>query len=127
MSLVKTGRDSEEHHHQASIFNWAETLIYKYPELDLLNGSLNGVRLTKAQAGKAKATGMKKGYPDLHLPVAKGIYHGLYIELKTKKGRVTPDQNKWLQMLANQGYSCHVCRGSEAAIGVICQYLEGKL
>lgn len=59
---------------------------YKYPELWLLNGSLNGVRLSIGQAVKAKRCGEKRGFPDIFLPVARKGFHGLAIELKKKKG-----------------------------------------
>ena len=124
-----------EYDHQVVIFEWADFNLGRYPELKLLNSSLNGVRLRKGQAAKAKKAGMPKGYPDINLPVPKSGYYGLYIELipKTRgiKRVIRPkpdkDQKWWLQELANQGYySCH-CNGHEAAISVIQQYLEGKL
>ncbi len=112
---------------QAKIFEWV-LRDHEYPELKLLNGSLNGVRLTIGQAKKAKRTGMKKGYPDIFLPVPRGVWHGLFIELKSKNGRMPKkgdDQHWWLSQLLNQGYSCHVCRGADAAIATIKIYLQG--
>ena len=68
---------------QKQIFEWANMSIRKYPELKLLNASLNGVKLTSKVAGaRAKQGGMKKGFPDLFLPVARKGHHGLFIELK---------------------------------------------
>ena len=68
---------------QKQIFEWANMSIRKYPELKLLNASLNGVKLTSKVAGaRAKQSGMKKGFPDLFLPVARKGHHGLFIELK---------------------------------------------
>lgn len=46
---------------QKQIFEWANMSIRKYPELKLLNASLNGVKLTSKVAGaRAKQSGMKK-------------------------------------------------------------------
>ena len=110
---------------QVAVFGWAKLNERKYPGLELLNGSLNGVRLNIGQARKAKLAGMKKGYPDMFLPVARGGYHGLYIELKVKKNHCTPEQRAWLRALEDQGYKAVMCRGSGMAIEVIQDYMLG--
>jgi len=114
-----------EFSHQCSIFLWAAYMACNYPELILLNGSLNGVRLPWGLAKKAKAAGMKKGYPDLFLPVARGGYHGLFMELKVKRNYCTPAQRWWLEALRKQGYYAVSIRGEERAKVVIIDYLNG--
>lgn len=121
-----------EHDAQKAIFEWAEKMQNKHPELWFLNGSLNGVRLTIGQAVKAKKTGMKKGFPDMFFPLSMGqktgYYYGLFIELKREKGgHASPEQKNWLKQLNSQGYYTCICKGKEAAIKVITQYLEGGL
>jgi len=112
---------------QRSIFLWANIEAKHYPELELLNASLNGVRLTIGQAKKAKNSGMRKGYPDLFLPVARGGYHGLYVELKRKKGgKVSDAQMWWLERLELQGYFSAVCRGYDEAVETIINYLAER-
>ena len=94
----------------------------------MLHGSLNGVRLSIGQAVKAKAAGMKKGYPDITLDVSRCGYHGLRIELKKKKGgRVTPEQREWILNLQGQGYYACVCRGADHAKKIIIKYLRGEV
>ena len=47
--------------------------------------------------------GVKSGVPDLMLPIPKGGYHGLFIELKKEVGGITSkEQIDWSQFL-NQG------------------------
>ena len=70
---------------QAKVIAWARANERNYPYLQLLHCSLNGVKMTKAQAGRAIAQGMKKGVSDLFLPVKKGVFSGLYIEMKSEK------------------------------------------
>jgi len=70
-----------------------------------------------------KCEGVKPGVPDLFLPVARGGFFGLYIEMKWGKNKTTDLQNKWLTELANQGYYCVVCRGFTEAREEIEKYI----
>lgn len=62
--------------------------------------------------------------PDLCLPVARGKYHGLYIEMKYGKNKTSENQNIWLKALAAQGYAAAVCYGWQEAQELITKYLE---
>lgn len=120
-----------EYEQQCIIFKWAEVQAKTIPCVTLLNASLNGVKLLTGQAIKAKKQGMKKGYPDLFLPVARGGYHGLFIELKANyrmgtkqvKGRVSKEQLEWLEKLNNEGYKAVVAYNADGAISIIKEYL----
>lgn len=112
---------------QCIIFRWAEMQEAQYPELKLLKADLNGVRLTIGQAMKAKRAGMKKGYPDMFLPIQRNGYAGLFIELKVGKNQPTKEQKKWLTELGKQGYKTCCCWGAEAAITAIKQYMGWQL
>ena len=68
---------------------------------------------------------MKPGVPDICLPVARGGYHGLYIELKTKTGSQSPEQKQWQRDLLNEGYCAVVCRGFYEAVDTIDWYMKG--
>jgi len=73
------------------------------------------------------AEGLKKGVPDLCLPVARGKHHGLYIELKKPKGsRLSTDQEMWISALQKQGYRAQVCYGWREARDTILSYLGGQ-
>ena len=86
--------------HQAQVIEWSRW-AYKanpsrYPMLNMLHCSLNGVKLSGTQAKVAKGQGMLSGVPDLFLPVPKNGYHGLFIEMNSEKGRVTENQHWFL-------------------------------
>lgn len=72
-----------------------------------------------------KRMGMRKGFPDLFIPRACLSYHGLFIEMKTDKGKLSDDQIKWLKDLTKAGYLCRVCRSVEAAVEIINKYVYG--
>ena len=113
-----------EYQEQCTVFKWAKLNEYRYPCLKLLFGSMMGLKTPYAQLNKAKKAGMKAGKPDINLPVGRGGYCGLWIELKRKKGgKLTPAQDNMLKLLADHGNYVHVCRGADAAIRVIETYL----
>jgi hypothetical protein len=57
----------------------------------------NGGARHKAIAGKLRAEGVRAGVPDICLPVPRGEYHGLFIELKRPKGgHVSEEQEAWI-------------------------------
>ncbi|MCK9597386.1 MAG: VRR-NUC domain-containing protein [Sphaerochaeta sp.] len=115
---------AKEWREQAIVFDWAKLVERKHPELSLLQGSLNGVKLPIGLAVKAKRQGLKRGYPDIFLPVARNGFHGLFIELKrTEGGVVSADQEKVHDRLRAEGYFVDVCKGAEHAILVIRTYL----
>jgi len=114
-----------EHQEQVKLFEMAEQGSSIYPELELLNGSLNGVRLTIGQATKAKKAGMKQGYPDINLPVQRKGYAGMFIELKVGYNKVSPEQKAWLKRLKDEGYYCEVCYSAVEAWDIIVEYLNG--
>lgn len=69
--------------------------------------------------------GLKAGVPDLCLPIARGGYHALYIELKAPtNGRLTEPQRNWIRELKNAGNHACVCHGWEEASDVIDWYLN---
>lgn len=72
-----------------------------------------------------KQQGVKAGVPDLFLPIPKGDYHGLFIEMKRKDGgQLTKAQIGWLDKLNKQGYMARCCHGADNAIALIEHYLK---
>jgi len=113
-----------EHQEQVSLFRWADFARARYPELALLFAIPNGGHRHKAVAKRMKAEGVRAGVPDLCLPIPRGPWHGLFIEMKTAAGRPSQAQNVWLTALRAQGYRAEVCRGWHAARAVIEAYLS---
>ena len=109
---------------QATLFSWAQMRTYWYPELTLMFHIPNGGKRSKAEAGRFRAEGVKSGVPDLCLPVPRGQYHGLYIEMKTESGHTSDEQEWWGERLQAQGYVWRVCHGWQAAVAVLEWYLR---
>ncbi len=109
---------------QEALFSWAGYQLGRYPELKLLYHIPNGGKRDRGTAIALKRQGVKAGVPDLHLPVARGGYHGLYIELKVGKNTATKNQKEWIEELLKQGYYATVCYGWEKAAETLINYLE---
>lgn len=127
---TKPGKDipvPSESEEQQALFKWADALCFRYPELSLLHHIPNEGKRSKSTGVKMKREGMKSGIPDIHLPVASGEYHSLYIELKRRKGStITQSQSTWIQLLGKYGNAAYICYGWEEAAKVIEEYLELK-
>ena len=108
---------------QKALFQWAGYAEQQYPELKLLHHIPNGGKRDPITARNLKAEGVKAGVPDIFLPVARGQYHGLYIELKTQKGKLQKNQKEWLNALNEEGYATNVCYGWLEARETIEKYL----
>ena len=113
-----------EYQHQRTVMEWScyASNRIRYPGLDLLYHIPNEIKCNAAQGKQRKDIGVKSGVPDLCLPVARGQYHGLYIEMKAERGRVSENQKTWLKRLTEQGYLAKVCYGFDEAIRCIQEY-----
>jgi hypothetical protein len=124
----KTKKPPTQHEflEQSALFTWARMpcIVAQYPALDLLSASLNGVKLSKAQAGKAYAAGMLSGEHDVKLPVARGRYVGLSIEMKAGDGRPTDKQLWYGGRLEEEGWCVRYCWSWTEARDEIIGYLS---
>lgn len=105
---------------QKAVVRWLE---YQYPNV-LFCASAGGVRTSMKQAVKMKHTGYKKGFPDLFVYESRKGYHGLAIELKTKKGVASVEQKEWMKRLTANGYYAKVCKGLNEAMSLLKWYLD---
>lgn len=113
-----------ESQEQKTLFEICEIQKHKYPELAMLFHIPNGGKRDAVTAAKLKAEGVKPGVPDLFLPVPRGKYHGLFIELKRQSsGRLSETQRNWCRDLTYQGYAVRVCKGAAAAMRTLEEYI----
>jgi hypothetical protein len=104
------------------------------PDLEWLfaipNGGLRtGLHGSAAAGARMRAEGVKRGVPDLCLPIAKRGYHSLFIEMKRADGRlrdVSEDQKQWLNQLALAKNCCAVCFGWRSAAEMLKWYVGNE-
>ena len=89
-----------------------------------------GVSLAAIRSVRMKRQGMVSGAPDLFLAVPRGnmgearFYSGLWIEMKTDKGRPSPVQREMHELLLTQGYAVIVAHSVADAINSVTKYLS---
>ena len=121
----------EEHNIQCACVRWFN---FQWPEYrGLLFAVPNGGARSKATAGKLKAEGVVAGVADLILLVPQWFttwrgqegckYAGLCIEMKTDKGRQSPEQKQWQEMVEAHGYKYAVCHSLDEFMNTINKYL----
>lgn len=117
-------RRSSEDTEQEIVMQWARINSGKWPELSLLHHIPNGGARNAREAAKLKRMGVLAGVSDLHLPVARGPWHGLYIEMKYEGGTLQKSQREFLKLAAEQGMYCVVCYTADDAIEIIKRYVS---
>lgn len=109
---------------QIKLFRWVDFAVNQYPELEMLYHIPNGGSRNPIEAANLKRQGVRAGVPDLCLPIARGKYHGLYIEMKYGDNKPTENQKRWMRNLQRYGYATSICYSAEAAIADIEKYLN---
>jgi hypothetical protein len=120
---------------QEQLISWSQAAQHRFPELALLYAIPNGVPINGPQKwaliNAFKRRGLKKGVPDLCLPVQRifegARYAGMYLEMKRTTGGVrSADQDWWLSRLAEQGYFTATPKGFKEAAELLVSYLLGE-
>lgn len=114
---------------QQALITWAKTQSKKYPELLWCHAIPNGSKRDSREAMRLKSEGVKAGILDLHLPVPRGGYHGLMLELKIPGGKCKApslEQAEYISFLKNQGYATIVSNSFDELKTFLIDYLEGR-
>jgi hypothetical protein len=120
----KKARRQTELREQMAVFRWRDLAMLKWPELRWLHSIPNGT-FSSGQAGAiAKQSGLTRGVSDMFLPVTRNSLPGLYIEMKSEDGDLTPEQEDFRDFVKSQGYMWFECRSSKQAIMEIERYLN---
>ena len=113
---------------QKWLLDWVELNTPAHPELKLFYHIPNEGKRSYRTGREMVAQGLKSGVPDNCLPVARGPYHALYIELKRTKGsKVSDEQKQWIADLTRAGNRAIICYGWAAAAMEIVKYLNGGI
>lgn len=148
LQFDEMAKKDSEHGHQTALFAWCAAI--KHVGISNDTGKMfaipNGGLRNKATASNLKAEGVRKGVPDIFLPVPvivdrdshQQLYAmfkntklignslaGLFIEMKKSKlGRVSDEQKFRMEQLQKDGYAVIECRSWREARDAISVYLN---
>lgn len=109
-----------EHWLQVRLFY---TIEIQYPsEYEFVFAIPNGGYRTPRAASLMKYEGQKKGTPDVFIPIPKGIYHGMFLEVKTEKGTVSKEQKGKMERYQQMGYYVVAAKGFDACMEQLVNY-----
>jgi len=113
---------ASESQEQVALMDW---LRLQYPEVAKHTIYITNERKQSPRMGALfKRKGLLPGASDLFIAWPSANFHGLFLELKTKVGIVSPTQKEFLQRMDAKGYCARVARGADEAIEVIKEYLK---
>lgn len=117
-----------ENQHQIALIKWTRDpeTRKRYPDLEAIYHIPNEMKCDTSHRWFMNNMGVQAGIPDLCLPVARGKYHALYIEMKTLKRGSKPSDRQlyWIQRLRELGNAAEVCYGDQAATDLLIRYME---
>ena len=118
--------DRSEEREQARFVRWCSIPPVRdvAPALVWLFHVPNGGKRDAFVGAQMVALGVKRGVPDLLLPVARNRCHGLAIEFKSATGTTTEDQDRWLGHLQEECWWCDIARSAEEAREIVSHYLD---
>jgi hypothetical protein len=105
---------------QAKVIAWCNAQPEPVPYIVARNETSRGGRWRKWE-------GNLKGIPDVFIPLMSDGFGGLFIEMKQEGGRMSPEQEKWINRLNHAGYYATTCWSAEDAIRTIEDYLACQL
>lgn len=111
-----------EYQIQCAIIEWFDL---KYPEYSQRFFHIpNGGYRDKFEAFRLVKSGVRKGVSDLMLAVPYGNYHGMFLEIKSFKGKLSKYQREFLLTSGNLGYYSCVANTLEQGIFFIDGYMN---
>lgn len=109
---MKIGAEAIE---QIKVCEWLKQLHPEIPFIHIANE-----RSCDAVYGRIlKRMGVRKGVSDLFFPKGNLIASGLWLELKSAKGKLSPSQLEFINEMIALGYLAHVAFSAEEAILII--------
>lgn len=116
-------RPGSEEAHQTALFCWAALNVCHYSDLVLLFHIPNGGTRNRIEAGFLKASGVRRGVPDVLLPVGRWGLHGLWMEMKRPPNKLSPEQMLWMEKLDRAGYGTCVAYSWQEGRDYLIEYL----
>ena len=108
-------------------FDYCRAMSHMHPAYGMAFHIPNERKASIQRRVALKRAGLKKGVPDICVPVPNEKYHALYIEMKVKPNKPSPEQLELLSQLNSQGNYAILCWSASAAMEILDNYIGNKL
>lgn len=116
-------RNHTESNEQIAAMDW---LRAQHPKIAEHTLHIGNERKSTYYAGYImKRMGVLKGASDLFMAYPVGGFHGLFVEVKSKRGKPTVEQKGFIERMRAVGYRAEICYGAEEVINTMKGYLGG--
>ena len=109
-----------EHDLQVGCVRWFRLA---YPS-ELIFAIPNGGARDAVTGAMLRAEGATRGIPDLMIAAKRAGYGGMFIEMKSAKGRLSVSQAQMIARLKELDYYCEVCRSFDEFTAAVRWYMS---
>lgn len=113
-----------EHDSQVAFISYCRQMARIDPRYGLIWANTNAGKRSVGALKYYIAEGLESGVPDITVACPSGVFPGMFIEMKTEKGKPTDKQKQWLSKLHGAGYRVVICRSTAEAIRELTFYFE---
>ena len=123
-------RSREEDLIQEGVIKWRDAMITNMPVIRWLHAIPNGGARDAKTGAALKRQGVTPGVWDLHLPISRGGYFSLWIEVKVparpgrRAGRLTKEQRQFGEDMVRAGNAIFVGYSTQEIIDEIVRYIR---
>ena len=123
--------DNEESRIQKTCIKWFDLQYPQYSQI--LFAIPNGGKRNVVTASIMKKEGVRRRVLDIFFAKEKirtlsGVicneYYGLFIEIKTKEGKLSKEQKEFIKKVEAERFKCEICRSLDEFIKIINEYLN---
>ena len=125
MSRINVAGAGSESAEQKAFFRWWHLMQSKWPNV-VCFAIPNGGARDAITGARLKQEGVLAGVPDIFLAKAASGKHGLFIEMKTKRGKLSERQRDLFPLLETVGYAVIVAHGWKEAADAVELYLGNR-
>ena len=125
MSRINVAGAGSESAEQKAFFRWWHLMQNRWPNV-VCFAIPNGGARDAITGARLRLEGVLAGVPDIFLAKAASGKYGMFIEMKTKRGRVSERQRDLFPLLEAAGYAVVVARGWKEAADAVELYLDGR-
>lgn len=108
-----------EHSEQVEFFKAVSQLELVDKDMKWMFAVPNAGRRSPRQGAYMKAEGLKPGVLDIHWPVSRRGFIGLWIEMKVGYNKPSDNQWEWLEGMRDVGHHVAVCYSCKDALDVL--------